>query len=71
LAGRKKMRPGFGGGLAFRRRQFVIDGTAVVAGVITASRAEGVPVPNASDPILDAIEEPKTDEISWRTPAAA
>jgi hypothetical protein len=31
-------------------------GAAVLAGIIVASRAEGVPVPNAPDPILDAIE---------------
>ena len=43
-------------GLALRRRQFVAGGAAVLAAAITASRAESVPVPEAPDPILDAIE---------------
>jgi hypothetical protein len=46
----------FPGGPTVRRRQFVTGGAAVLAGVITASRAEGVPVPNGPDPILEAIE---------------
>ncbi|WP_316167535.1 MULTISPECIES: hypothetical protein [unclassified Bradyrhizobium] len=46
----------FPAGPVLRRRQFVAGGAAVLAGVISASRAEGVPVPNAPDPILDAIE---------------
>ncbi|WP_316184803.1 hypothetical protein [Bradyrhizobium sp. SZCCHNRI1003] len=46
----------FPGGPAVRRRQFVTGGAAVLAGAISASRAESVPGPNAPDPILDAIE---------------
>jgi hypothetical protein len=46
----------FAGGPAVRRRQFVTGGGAILAGFITPSRAEGVPVPNAPDPVLDAIE---------------
>jgi hypothetical protein len=46
----------FPGGTAVRRRQFVTGGAAILAGVISPSRAGGVPVPIAPDPILDAIE---------------
>ncbi|MDA9406439.1 hypothetical protein [Bradyrhizobium sp. CCBAU 45384] len=41
---------------AVRRRQFVTGGAAILAGVVSASRAESVSVPTAPDPILDAIE---------------
>jgi hypothetical protein len=43
-------------GLALRRRQFVTGGAAIMAAAVTASRAESFPVPEAPDPILDAIE---------------
>src|SRR5882757_10021660 len=44
-------------GLALRRRQFVTGGAAAaLAAAVTASRAASVPVPEAPDPILDAIE---------------
>ena len=46
----------FPGGRALRRRQFVTGGAAILAGAITASRAERIPGPRATDPILDAIE---------------
>ena len=46
----------FAGGRALRRRQFVTGGTAILAGAITASRAERVAGPPVADPILDAIE---------------
>jgi hypothetical protein len=46
----------FPGRPAVRRRQFVTGGAAVLAGVITASRVEGIPVSTAPDPVLDAIE---------------
>ena len=46
----------FAGGRVLRRRQFVTGGAAILAGAITASRAEKVPAPCATDPILDAIE---------------
>jgi hypothetical protein len=46
----------FPGGRALPRRHFVAGGAAVLAGAISASRAETVSVPNAPDPILDAIE---------------
>ena len=46
----------FPGGPAVRRRQFVTGAAAVLAGVITASRAESLRVPTAPDPILGAIE---------------
>ncbi|UFZ02629.1 hypothetical protein LQG66_25550 [Bradyrhizobium ontarionense] len=47
----------FPGGPAVRRRQFVTAaGAAILTRVITASRAEGVLVSNAPDPILEAIE---------------
>jgi hypothetical protein len=46
----------FPGRPALRRRQFVAGGAAVLAGVMSASRAESVLVPTAPDPILDAIE---------------
>jgi hypothetical protein len=39
-----------------RRRQFVTGGAAILAGAITASRAERLPAPYATDPVLDAIE---------------
>ena len=48
-------------GLALRRRQFVTGGAAVLAGAITASRAASVPVPEAPDPILAAIEGHRRD----------
>ncbi|WP_316225565.1 hypothetical protein [Bradyrhizobium sp. SZCCHNS3052] len=44
------------GGPAVRRRQFVTGGAAALAGVITSSRAESVPVSTAPDPVLVAIE---------------
>ena len=43
-------------GLTLRRRQFVTGGAAIMAAAVTASRAESFPVPEAPDPILDAIE---------------
>jgi hypothetical protein len=46
----------FTGGRALRRRQFVTGGAAILAGAITASRAERLPAPYATDPVLDAIE---------------
>jgi hypothetical protein len=48
-------------GLALRRRQFVTGGAAALAAAITASRAGSVPVPEAPDPILDAIEGHRRD----------
>ena len=47
----------FAGGRALRRRQFVAGGAAILAGAITASRAESVAGPVVTDPILGAIEE--------------
>jgi hypothetical protein len=47
----------FAGGRVLRRRQFVASGAAILAGAITVARAEKVPVPAATDPILDAIED--------------
>jgi hypothetical protein len=47
----------FAGGRALRRRQFVTGGAAILAGAITASRAESVAGPVVTDPILGAIEE--------------
>ena len=46
----------FAGGRGLRRRQFVTGGAAILAGAITASRAERVPTLCVPDPILDAIE---------------
>jgi hypothetical protein len=46
----------FPGGPAVRRRQFVTGGAAILAGVITPSRAKRIDVSTASDPVLDAIE---------------
>ena len=46
----------FAGGRTFRRRQFITGGAAMLASTITASRAERVPSPCTTDPILDAIE---------------
>jgi hypothetical protein len=43
-------------GLSLRRRQFVTGGAAILAAAVTASRAAPAPVPEAPDPILDAIE---------------
>jgi hypothetical protein len=43
-------------GMALRRRQFVTGGAAVLAAAVTASRVASVPVPEAPDPILEAIE---------------
>ena len=48
-------------GLALRRRQFVTGGAAALAAAITASRAASVLVPEAPDPILDAIEGHRRD----------
>jgi hypothetical protein len=44
------------GGRGLRRRLFVTGGAAILAGAITTSRAETVPAPCTTDPILDAIE---------------
>ena len=46
----------FPAGPAVRRRQFVTGSAAILAGVITPSRAESVGVSTAPDPVLDAIE---------------
>ncbi|WP_316227771.1 hypothetical protein [Bradyrhizobium sp. SZCCHNR3015] len=46
----------FPGGPSVRRRQFVTGGAAVLAGIISPSRAESVRVSTAPDPVLDAIE---------------
>jgi hypothetical protein len=43
-------------GLSLRRRQFVTGGAAILAAALTASRAAPAPVPEAADPILEAIE---------------
>jgi len=49
-------------GLALRRRQFVTGGTAAaLVAAVTASRAASVPVAEAPDPILDAIEGHRRD----------
>ena len=48
-------------GMALRRRQFVTGGAAALAAAVTASRAASVPVPEAPDPILDAIEGHRWD----------
>jgi hypothetical protein len=48
-------------GLVLRRRQFVTGGAAVLAAVVTASRAATAPVPEEPDPILDAIEGHRRD----------
>jgi len=49
-------------GLALRRRHFVTGGAAAaLAAAITASRAARVPLPDAPDPILDAIEGHRRD----------
>jgi hypothetical protein len=48
-------------GLALRRRQFVIGGAAIMAAAVTVSRAASVPVPEATDPILAAIEGHRRD----------
>jgi len=49
-------------GLTLRRRQFVTGGAAAaLAAAVTASRAASVPVPEAPDPILDAIEGHRRD----------
>jgi hypothetical protein len=48
-------------GLALRRRQFVTGGAAALAAAVTASRAASVPVPEAPDPILAAIEGHRRD----------
>ena len=49
-------------GLALRRRQFVIGGAAAaLAAAVTVSRAASVPVPEAPDPILAAIEGHRRD----------
>jgi hypothetical protein len=47
--------------LALRRRQFVTGGAAALAAAVTASRAASAPVPEAPDPILDAIEGHRRD----------
>jgi hypothetical protein len=52
----------FPAGMAMRRRQFVTGGAAAaLAAAVTASRATGVPVPEAPDPILAAIEGHRQD----------
>ena len=49
-------------GLALPRRQFVTGGAAAaLAAAVTASWAAGVPVPDAPDPIHDAIEGHRRD----------
>jgi hypothetical protein len=49
-------------GMALRRRQFVTGGAvAALAAAVTASRAASVPVPEAPDPILAAIEDHRRD----------
>jgi hypothetical protein len=49
-------------GLALRRRQFVTGGAAAaLAAAVTGSRAASVPVPEAPDPILAAIEDHRRD----------
>jgi hypothetical protein len=49
-------------GLALRRRQFVTGGAAAaLAAAVTASRAASIPVPEAPDPILAAIEGHRRD----------
>ena len=49
-------------GLALRRRQFVTGGAAAaLVAAVTASRAASVPVAEAPDPILDAIEGHRRD----------
>ena len=49
-------------GMALRRRQFVTGGAAAaLAAAVTASRAASVPVPEAPDPILAAIEGHRRD----------
>jgi hypothetical protein len=42
--------------MSLRRRQFVTGGAALLAAAVTASRAAPAPVPEAADPILEAIE---------------
>jgi hypothetical protein len=48
-------------GLALRRRQFVTGGVAALAAAVTGSRAASVPVPEAPDQILAAIEGHRRD----------
>jgi hypothetical protein len=48
-------------GRELRRRQFVTGGAAALAAVVAASRAAPPPVPEAPDPILDAIEGHRRD----------
>ena len=48
-------------GVALRRRQFVTGGAAALAAAVTASGAASVPVPEAPDPILAAIEDHRRD----------
>ena len=48
-------------GLALRRRQFVTGGAAALAAAVATSRATPAPVPEAPDPILDAIEGHRRD----------
>jgi hypothetical protein len=48
-------------GLALRRRQFVTGGAAALAAAITASRAASIPLLEAPDPILAAIEDHRRD----------
>ena len=49
-------------GLALRRRQFVTGGAAAaLAAAVTASRATSDSLPEAPDPILDAIEGHRRD----------
>ena len=55
-------------GLALRRRQFVTGSAAAaaLAAAVTASRAASVPVPEAHDPILAAIEGHRRDFAELR-----
>jgi hypothetical protein len=53
--------------MALRRRQFVTGGAAAaLAAAVTASRATSVPVPEAPDPILAAIEDHRRDFAELR-----
>jgi hypothetical protein len=58
-------------GLAPQRRQFVTGGAAALAAVVAASRAVPAPVPEAPDPILDAIEDHRRDFEELRRLLAA
>jgi hypothetical protein len=52
--------------LTLRRRQFVTGGAAALAAAVTSSRAVGVSVPEALDPILAAIEDHRRDSKELR-----